>query len=171
MSPTAPATGRPRSQAAQTPASSPNQREETPPMTDPVDWRHFAACQDTDDPELFFPTGQSVLARRQVQAAKQICARCPVRVACLDWAIGSRQYTGVWGGLSEAERQGLYETPEKSFTRCLNAQEWIEEQLARGVFRRDLARQLGVDHGVLGRAVQQMRFERDTLAAVEGAAA
>lgn len=138
-------------------------------MTETVDWRHFAACQDTDDPEMFFPTGQSVLATRQVQAAKRICGRCPVRVACLGWAVDSRQYTGVWGGLSEQERQGLYETPEKSFTRCLNAQEWIEEQLAADVCRRDLARQLGVDPGVLGRAVKQMRFEREALDAASEA--
>lgn len=126
------------------------------------DWRKYAACR-WEDPDLFFPVGQNTRARQQTQDAKQVCALCPARVACLDWAVDSRQYAGVWGGLSEEERQGLYETEERSFTRCLNAQEWIEEQMAQGAYRRDVARQLGVDPGVLGRAVKAFALEREAL--------
>ena len=70
------------------------------------DWRHRAACHDLD-PELFFPVGISEPALRQIKLAKTVCARCPVRVECLRWALDSGQEFGVWGGLSEAERRSV----------------------------------------------------------------
>jgi WhiB family transcriptional regulator, redox-sensing transcriptional regulator len=70
------------------------------------DWRDLAACRDTD-PELFFPIGTVGPGLHQVARAKQICARCAVRPACLDWALASGQEAGVWGGTSEDERRAL----------------------------------------------------------------
>ncbi|MFC9343230.1 WhiB family transcriptional regulator [Streptomyces sp. NPDC057020] len=70
-------------------------------------WRASAACQDVD-PDLFFPVGTGAPALVQVEEAKDICRGCPVREACLDWAMDdSRQVTGVWGGLDENERRAL----------------------------------------------------------------
>jgi WhiB family redox-sensing transcriptional regulator len=69
-------------------------------------WRHEAACLE-QNPELFFPTGESESAQRQVLKAKQICHECPVRMACLSWALDLRQDHGVWGGLSAPERRNL----------------------------------------------------------------
>jgi WhiB family transcriptional regulator, redox-sensing transcriptional regulator len=45
-------------------------------------------------------------ARREA-AAKAICARCPVIVACRDYAMRANEAFGVWGGLGEAERRIL----------------------------------------------------------------
>jgi WhiB family redox-sensing transcriptional regulator len=63
----------------------------------------LAACQD-EDPELFFPEpGQ------RATVAKRICASCPVRPQCLQFAlsVGSRDDDyGVFGGTSEWERRG-----------------------------------------------------------------
>ena len=42
-----------------------------------MDWRHKAVCRD-EDPELFFPVGNSGPALAQVAAAKKVCNRCPV---------------------------------------------------------------------------------------------
>jgi WhiB family redox-sensing transcriptional regulator len=68
-----------------------------------MDWRFTAACWSCD-PELFFPLSpHGVVAERQVTQAKAICARCPVRAKCLDFALSTRQAYGVWGGLSEQE--------------------------------------------------------------------
>ncbi|MBV8297711.1 MAG: WhiB family transcriptional regulator, partial [Acidimicrobiia bacterium] len=39
--------------------------------------------------------------------AKAICATCPVRRPCLDYAIGIREPHGIWGGLNEVERRQL----------------------------------------------------------------
>jgi WhiB family transcriptional regulator, redox-sensing transcriptional regulator len=68
------------------------------------DWRTRAACRD-EDPELFFPVGTGWLAQRQTGQAKAVCARCPVRAECLNWAMATRQSVGVWGGLSEDDRR------------------------------------------------------------------
>jgi len=127
-------------------------------------WQGHAKCRETDDPDVFFPTGDSRLARTQEEAAKRVCGECKVRQLCLDWAVSTRQYTGVWGGLTERERRGLYETEERSFTRCLNEQGWIEEQLGAGWMQKQIARELRVDPGVLNRAIQQMQWERKMLA-------
>jgi WhiB family redox-sensing transcriptional regulator len=71
-----------------------------------MDWRHGAACR-AEDPDLFFPIGDTDAALLQVEETKAVCRRCPVIEQCLQWALQSGQDSGVWGGLSEAERRGL----------------------------------------------------------------
>ncbi|MBB6173209.1 WhiB family redox-sensing transcriptional regulator [Nocardiopsis mwathae] len=71
-----------------------------------MDWRHHAACRD-EDPELFFPIGNSGPALIQIEDAKAVCRHCPVSAACLQWALESGQDGGVWGGMSEDERRAL----------------------------------------------------------------
>ncbi|GAB3297561.1 WhiB family transcriptional regulator [Epidermidibacterium keratini] len=71
-----------------------------------MDWRHRAICRD-EDPELFFPIGNTGPALRQIEDAKSVCRRCPVTAECLSWALTSGQDSGVWGGLSEDERRAL----------------------------------------------------------------
>ena len=69
-------------------------------------WRGQAACRD-EDPELFFPVhGGGPLRDAQVAEAKRVCARCPVRSACLAEALQRIPY-GVVGGLDEGERRQL----------------------------------------------------------------
>ena len=51
---------------------------------------------------MFFPgRGESA------EPARQVCAACPVRQPCLDYAITNRIAYGVWGGLTERERRAL----------------------------------------------------------------
>ncbi|MFG2313338.1 WhiB family transcriptional regulator [Streptomyces sp. NPDC048566] len=69
-------------------------------------WRESAACRSVD-PDLFFPIGNTGPALLQIQEAKAVCQGCPVREACLDWALESGQGVGVWGGTSETERRSL----------------------------------------------------------------
>nr|CEL23362.1 WhiB-like transcription regulator [Kibdelosporangium sp. MJ126-NF4]CTQ96902.1 WhiB-like transcription regulator [Kibdelosporangium sp. MJ126-NF4] len=70
-----------------------------------ADWRRKAACRD-EDPELFFPIGNAGQAtQNQVDEARAVCARCPVREACLQWALANGEDAGVWGGWTEAERR------------------------------------------------------------------
>jgi WhiB family transcriptional regulator, redox-sensing transcriptional regulator len=71
-----------------------------------MDWRHDALCRE-EDPELFFPIGNTGPALLQIDEAKQVCQRCPVTDSCLEWALESGQDAGVWGGLSEDERRAL----------------------------------------------------------------
>jgi WhiB family redox-sensing transcriptional regulator len=69
-------------------------------------WRNRSACLD-EDPELFFPIGNTGPALLRTRQAKAVCRRCEVVETCLQWAIESGQDAGVWGALSEDERRSL----------------------------------------------------------------
>ncbi|MBQ0851532.1 WhiB family transcriptional regulator [Streptomyces sp. NPDC057621] len=69
-------------------------------------WRDYAECR-TVDPDLFFPIGNTGPALVQIEDAKSVCRRCPVREECLNWALDTGQSIGVWGGTSESERRTL----------------------------------------------------------------
>lgn len=71
-----------------------------------TDWRDLSACL-REDPELFFPVGHSGPAQAQMDVAKQVCAHCKVREACLSWALAAGEDHGVLGGLTELERREL----------------------------------------------------------------
>jgi WhiB family redox-sensing transcriptional regulator len=71
-----------------------------------MDWRHRAACRD-EDPELFFPIGNTGPALVQIDEAKAVCRMCTVADDCLTWALETGQDSGVWGGLSEDERRAV----------------------------------------------------------------
>lgn len=45
------------------------------------------------------------MSTQEVRRAKSICAVCPVRRECLDFALKTQQAWGVWGGLTSAERE------------------------------------------------------------------
>jgi WhiB family redox-sensing transcriptional regulator len=60
-----------------------------------------------EDPELFFPVGTSGPALRDADAAKRVCARCPVITECLTFALSSGRTSGVWGGTCEGERDDM----------------------------------------------------------------
>ncbi|WP_162467060.1 WhiB family transcriptional regulator [Streptomyces cavernae] len=70
------------------------------------DWRDSAACR-TEDPDLFFPVGNTGPALLQIEQAKAVCFRCPVREECLQWALDAGPVMGVWGGTSEPDRRTL----------------------------------------------------------------
>ena len=78
---------------------------------DAAGWRRDAACRDSA-PELFFPIGSTGLAAGQIEAAKTVCDACPVRRACLDFALVTNQEAGVWGGTSEEDRRRLRKVRE-----------------------------------------------------------
>src|SRR5579875_3763163 len=67
-------------------------------------WWALAACQSAD-PELFFPVSEHGRGAEQARRAKLVCAACPVRRPCLDYALGAAGLHGVWGGTTETERQ------------------------------------------------------------------
>jgi WhiB family redox-sensing transcriptional regulator len=64
-------------------------------------WRLDALCAETD-PEAFFPEKGG-----STREAKRVCASCPVRMECLEFALGNDERFGIWGGLSERERRRL----------------------------------------------------------------
>jgi Transcription factor WhiB len=60
-------------------------------------WRAFAACRGIDA-ETFFDEESWPDARR-------VCAGCPVRSLCLQWALIAEEEFGLYGGLSPRERE------------------------------------------------------------------
>lgn len=78
---------------------------------DPVtatDWRQDAGCA-ASDPETFFPL--SYRPEELVRPARRICARCPVRAACLADVMATEDPArrwGVYGGTTPDERAALH---------------------------------------------------------------
>jgi WhiB family transcriptional regulator, redox-sensing transcriptional regulator len=74
-----------------------------PPLT-PGDLRGVLdsaprACR--EEPEFFTSAdGETTAERaRRVGTARVICADCPIRLACLGYALRTRATSGVWGGM------------------------------------------------------------------------
>jgi WhiB family redox-sensing transcriptional regulator len=66
-------------------------------------WRSAAACRGLD-PLIFYPVTDD---EAEAEHAKSVCAQCAVREACLEFALGSREKEGVWGGATERERRRI----------------------------------------------------------------
>jgi WhiB family transcriptional regulator, redox-sensing transcriptional regulator len=71
------------------------------PTDDEGGWQDRALCAQTD-PEAFFPEKGG-----STREAKRICVGCQVRAECLEYALVNDERFGIWGGLSERERQRL----------------------------------------------------------------
>ncbi len=84
------------------------------PVADLWDWQFEGLCR-TSSPEVFFhPEGERGPARRRRdQEAKDVCAQCPVLRQCRDHALQVREPYGVWGGMTEDEREAYYASPAK----------------------------------------------------------
>ena len=75
------------------------------PVTEIWEWQVRGACRGMDSALFFHPEGERGPARvNRESRAKQICQRCPVLEQCRRHALAVHEPYGVWGGLSEAER-------------------------------------------------------------------
>ena len=79
------------------------------PVADVWEWQYQGACR-TADPTIFFhPEGERGPRRRARDAAAQaVCATCPVIDACRQHALTVREPYGVWGGMTEDDREQHY---------------------------------------------------------------
>jgi len=66
-------------------------------------WMERAACRGLST-DLFFPERGGGADTR---AAKAVCAACPVSDDCYEYAFGSNERHGIWGGTSERERRRI----------------------------------------------------------------
>ena len=62
-------------------------------------WMNLAKCKTMESEQFFAHDGD------EVREAQRICAICPVKLACLAYALDNRLNDGVWGGASEQERR------------------------------------------------------------------
>lgn len=120
-------------------------------LPDPPAWREHGACRGVD-PNIFFPErGESCVE------AKAICAGCPVRGECLDYALDLGEKFGIWGGTSERERRRMRPT-----RRAGRADSWsaerrrqVQSMAAQGMPYAEIARDLGVSPRTIFRYVSE----------------
>ena len=78
-------------------------------------WQERSSCRGVDA-ELFFPATDE-----EAVPAKAICGTCPVRMACLAFALERNEKFGVWGGLTERERGRLTPAAREQIVREASA--------------------------------------------------
>lgn len=70
------------------------------------DWHEDAACKEAPAGLFFAPPGEQVADRdKRDREAKAYCRPCPVRTACLEYALGRSDKYGVWGGMNPEDRK------------------------------------------------------------------
>ena len=76
-------------------------RDPTMPLRDPIgDWADSAACKGMET-ELWFP----VRYEHGGESALKVCATCPVKDECAEYAIPEAGLHGIWGGMNQKERE------------------------------------------------------------------
>src|SRR3954464_1696236 len=106
-----------------------------------------AACRNTPNPEVFFPTSVGHPARIHdilLADVKEMCGHCPERLRCLEWAIVHDEM-GVWGGTTDEERRLMQKKPPTQEQRRRHVRRLHREGLNDG----QIAEQLGVSRSVI----------------------
>jgi WhiB family transcriptional regulator, redox-sensing transcriptional regulator len=65
-------------------------------------WRSCAACRGLN-PEIWYPDPDRITKLLAVA----VCADCPVRQQCLDYAVQRREPLGIWGGKTPYQRSEM----------------------------------------------------------------
>lgn len=73
-----------------------------------LDWQDLAACRGYDQDWWFRPgvadrPGDPPQSDPYEEAARCVCASCPVRETCL--TFGLKEKWGIWGGMDREERR------------------------------------------------------------------
>lgn len=91
---------------------------------DALSWQDRALCAEVGGDEWFPEKGGST------REAKRVCRACPVKMACLDYALENDERFGIWGGMSERERRRLKRTVDiadglPAVRRCQSGQHFM----------------------------------------------
>ena len=78
------------------------------PVADRWDWQLQGLCRELPTEMFFHPEGERDPRRRNREmAAKAVCNTCRVLAQCRAHALAVREPYGIWGGLSEEEREAI----------------------------------------------------------------
>ncbi len=77
------------------------EERERPDLARLLHLRRNGACADMTTSDFYPARGESAAA------VKAVCRGCPVRAACLAYAVEEREPWGIWGGTNEKERRAL----------------------------------------------------------------
>lgn len=89
-------------------------------LSDRAPWRAAAACRGMR-PDIFYPAQGETAA-----SARAVCAGCPVRQPCLDYAVANERL-GFWGGASERERAAMRRRRRRNAATALAGATALEE--------------------------------------------
>ena len=85
------------------------------PTVEKWEWQMKGSCRGVDSELFFHPEGERGPRRaRREASAKAVCATCPVLQLCRAHALASREPYGIWGGLSEGEREALWQSADRA---------------------------------------------------------
>lgn len=121
-----------------------------------LDWQTEARCRETD-PDAFYPEVDDPNQRATVAAAKRVCAGCPVRVECLDYALAHREPHGIWGGHTVVERRHLQRQPAPPEREQSERDRDIAALTREGYTAREIAVRLGITARSVQRARARLR--------------
>lgn len=115
----------------------------SPNLPVPPAWMAEGVCAQTD-PDAFFPE-KGVPAN----AAKAVCADCPVREMCLQYALENDERYGIWGGMSEHQRRKLRKgrrvpREQRSDPRSLDLRHTVAAMTRDGLSATEIGRQLRI---------------------------
>jgi WhiB family redox-sensing transcriptional regulator len=78
------------------------------PIADQWEWQYEGSCRTMPSEMFFHPDGERGPRRRNREnAAKAVCASCPVIQHCRAHALAVQEPYGIWGGLSEDDRLAI----------------------------------------------------------------
>ncbi|MCP2165773.1 WhiB family transcriptional regulator [Goodfellowiella coeruleoviolacea] len=84
------------------------------PNADIWDWQLRGSCRGMDSAFFFHPDGERGPARARREArAKAVCQTCPVLEMCRKHALTVQEPYGIWGGLSESERDAIIKSRKR----------------------------------------------------------
>jgi len=97
------------------------------PVADIWEWQFDGSCRKAD-PQLFFhPEGERGPARHKRDAAAvAVCAGCPVMEQCRQHGLTVREPYGVWGGLTEEDREAIYLAERQERSAARKAQKLVQ---------------------------------------------
>lgn len=77
-------------------------------MSHDLAWQRESLCRTGGyDPELWWRSGDTKLARAVQRQAIRVCRECPVQLSCLNYALTNGESEGVWGAMTERQRDAL----------------------------------------------------------------
>jgi WhiB family redox-sensing transcriptional regulator len=85
------------------------------PIASDWEWQESAACRELPSEMFFYTDGERGPRRKNREnAAKAVCASCPVIQACRKQALELAEPYGIWGGLTEEDRLAILSRNQKA---------------------------------------------------------
>ena len=112
-----------------------------------------ALCRDYEFPNLFFPDSKAEEAR-SLPLAQAICAGCPERKECLEYALNEEIPHGIWAGTTPAMRGFAPNSQRKLFVN--NVARNIRQLYHQGRTHKEIAEICRVEMNYVTRVIRRL---------------